>query len=232
MKPISIGFSIIYWAILMFDIALILTGADYTYRYFTKGLLIPLLFAIMVAEIEHTNKWWSVRVISIAFLFSLIGDIILVGDGLSKLNFAIGLGCFWVVQICYIFFFYRKRPFRQKNALFLFISAILILAYIILLNVLMWLRMDKQDLTLPVLFYSFTIGFMLLCAINLNNSKRLNKVAVNYFIPGALAFVISDSLIALNRFYFVKPVSDVYIMLTYGLAQFLILIGALKFIKR
>lgn len=232
MKPLSIGLSIFYWAILIFDIALILSGADYSYRYFTKGLLTPILFAIMVTEIEHTNKWWSVRVLSIALLFSLIGDLVLVGEGLSKVTFAIGLACFWIVQICYILFFYRKRPFRQKNALFLFISSIFILVYIIVMNVLMWTRMDKQNLTIPVILYAFTIGFMFLCAINISFSRRLNKIAVSYFIPGALAFVISDSLIALNRFYFTKPTSDVYIMFTYGLAQFLIICGALKFIKR
>jgi uncharacterized membrane protein YhhN len=232
MKPLSIGLCIIYWAILIFDIALILTGADFFYRYFTKGLLMPVLFGIIISEVEHTDKWWSIRVISIALLFSLIGDLVLVGDGLSKINFAIGLACFWVVQICYILFFYRKRPFRKKNSLFLFLSSLCILGYIIVMNILMWTKMDRQSLTLPVLLYSFTIGFMLLCAININNSKRLYKIAVSYFIPGAIFFVVSDSILALNRFYYTHPVSDVYIMFTYGLAQFLIVCGAVKFIKR
>lgn len=232
MKPLPITFAIFYWAVLIFDITLILTGADYQYRYITKGLLAPLLFCMMAFEIEHTNKWWSVRVLSIGLLFSLIGDLVLVGDGLTKINFAIGIACFWIVQICYILFFYRKRPFRQKNAVFLFICSLCIIAYVILMSVLMWKKMDKQDLTIPVMLYSFTIGFMLLCAINISNSRRLNKMAVYFFIPGALLFVISDSIIALNRFYLTKPVSDIYIMFTYGLAQFLIVMGAVKFIKK
>lgn len=232
MKPLSIALCIFFWAVLIFDITLIFTGADYYYRYFTKGLLMPLLFGIIVCEVEHTNKWWSIRVICMALLFSLIGDLVLVGDSITKLNFAIGLGFFWVAQICYILFFYRKRPFRKKNALFLFIAALCILAYIIVMSILMWAKMDKQSLTIPVLLYSFTIGFMLLCAFNIQNSHRLNKIAVSYFIPGALLFVLSDSIIALNRFYYAKPVSDIYIMLTYGLAQFLIVFGAVKFIKR
>ena len=96
----------------------------------------------------------------------------------------------------------------------------------------MWKKLDKQDLTIPVVLYAFTIGFMLLCAINISNSRRLNKMAVYFFIPGALLFVISDSIIALNRFYLTRPVSDIYVMLTYGLAQFLIIFGAVKFIKK
>ena len=232
MKPLPITFSIFFWAVVIFDITLILTGADYQYRYITKGLMAPFLFCMMAFEIEHTTKWWSIRVLSVALLFSLIGDLMLVGDSITKINFAIGLGCFWIVQICYILFFYRKRPFRQKNAPFLFVCSLVILAYIVLICVLMWKKLDKQDLTIPVVLYAFTIGFMLLCAINISNSRRLNKMAVYFSIPGALLFVISDSIIALNRFYLTRPVSDIYVMLTYGLAQFLIIFGAVKFIKK
>ena len=148
MKPLSIALCIFFWAVLIFDITLIFTGADYYYRYFTKGLLMPLLFGIIVCEVEHTNKWWSIRVICMALLFSLIGDLVLVGDSITKLNFAIGLGFFWVAQICYILFFYRKRPFRKKNALFLFIAALCILAYIIVMSILMWARRHDQARTL------------------------------------------------------------------------------------
>lgn len=231
MKSLSFFLVVLYWAALIFDCALIISGAE-EYRYFSKLLLMPILFGLIISEIEHTKKWWSVRIISLALLFSLFGDIILLNPEATVTQFAFGIAAFWVVQICYIFFFYRKRSFQKKDAAFLFFATIGILAYLILLQYLMFNKLDKTHLQIPVIVYSLTIGFMLLCAFNINNSRSLNNIGVIYFIPGAILFVASDSLIALNRFYFVKPISGVTIMITYGIAQFLIVMGAIKFIKR
>ncbi len=231
MKNSSITIMLFYWAALIFDCALIVSGAE-EYRYFTKLLLMPLLFAMMVSEIENTKKWWSVRIMAVALLFSLIGDALLINPDATVFQFMGGIAAFWVVQACYILFFYRKRPFRQKDATFLFFAVIVILAYFVILHYLMWEKLERAHLQIPVIIYSLTIGFMLLCAFNINNSNSLNKLGVMFFIPGALLFIISDSLIALNQFYFVKPVSGVLVMGTYGVAQFLIVMGALRFIKR
>jgi len=51
-------------------------------------------------------------------------------------------------------------------------------------------------------------------------------------VIGAAFFVISDSLIALNRFVFKIQYSGLLIMVTYYVAQFLIIIGIIKNIKR
>ena len=231
MKPASLFLIIFFWAALIFDCALIISGAE-EYRYFTKLLLMPLLFGLMVSEIDATEKWWSVRIMSLALVFSLIGDALLINPDATVAQFMLGIAAFWIVQVCYIFFFYRKRPFRKKDAGFLFFATLAILAYLIFLHYLMWAKLDKAHLQIPVIIYSLTIGFMLICAFNINNSRSLNNIGVLYFIPGAILFVISDSLIALNKFYFVKPMSGVAIMATYGIAQFLIVTGAIKFIKK
>lgn len=96
----------------------------------------------------------------------------------------------------------------------------------------MWNKMDKQSLTIPVIIYSLVIGFMLLCAANLTQSRRLADNALKYFLPGAFLFVVSDSIIGLNRFYLPRPLSGVYIMVTYAIAQLLIVFGAINFIRK
>jgi uncharacterized membrane protein YhhN len=47
-------------------------------------------------------------------------------------------------------------------------------------------------------------------------------------VGGAALFVVSDSLLAVNRFYRPFALAGVFIMLTYGVAQFLMTTGALR----
>ncbi len=230
MKPVSVFLAVLYWTALIFDCILI-SSHNTEFRYVTKLVLMPLLFGIMVSEIERTTKWWSIRIMSVALLFSLIGDALLIDPG-NLVTFMLGIFCFFIVQICYISFFYRKRPFLKKDATFLTFATIAILAYVILMQYLMWEKLYDKNLYIPIIIYSLTIGFMLLTAANLSTSHRLRDTAVMFFIPGAVLFVISDSLIALNKFYFSKPTSDVYIMFTYAFAQFLIMLGAIRVIRK
>ena len=46
-----------------------------------------------------------------------------------------------------------------------------------------------------------------------------------------IAFVISDSVLAVNKFYQAFETAGIVIMLTYGLAQFLIVEGAIRYIR-
>ena len=57
-----------------------------------------------------------------------------------------------------------------------------------------------------------------------------NKLAGQWMMAGALLFVISDSVLAINKFYQPFKAADVIIMLTYGLAQLFIAKGAAMYI--
>jgi uncharacterized membrane protein YhhN len=203
-------------------------------RYLTKGLLMPLLLAFFIVEVkdEVTDaKLKFVRLICIALILSFIGDMFLVNSTV-KYNFAFGLGFFFLVQICYISVFYKTRPFAKKNSTFLFIAALIILAYLILMNYVFWPKMYYQNFIGPVIAYSLALGFMLLCAVNISNSRKLYRTAVIFFIPGAVSFVASDSMIAANRFYLPRELPSYYTMGTYCLAQFLIVMGAIRVVKQ
>jgi uncharacterized membrane protein YhhN len=67
---------------------------------------------------------------------------------------------------------------------------------------------------------------MLLLAFNgyLSWEKPGNK----YVFVGAISFVVSDSLLAINKFYEPIERSSFLIMLTYLVAQYLIVVGILK----
>jgi uncharacterized membrane protein YhhN len=49
---------------------------------------------------------------------------------------------------------------------------------------------------------------------------------------GAVLFVVSDSLLAINKFYSSFELAGVLIMLTYGMAQLLIVTGAINYIRK
>ena len=82
------------------------------------------------------------------------------------------------------------------------------------------------DLKIPVSIYAFTISLMLIMAIrgSLTWQKPMNLLILN----GAIAFVTSDSLLAINKFYNPLPNATFLIMVTYIFAQYLITLGILK----
>ena len=82
------------------------------------------------------------------------------------------------------------------------------------------------QLKIPVLIYAAVICTMLLCAMNThsNVADPSNKL----YFAGALSFVLSDSLLAINKFYHPLLLANTMIMLSYCLAQYLIVSGCIK----
>ena len=66
---------------------------------------------------------------------------------------------------------------------------------------------------------------MLLMAIN--TRQQINNKASTFLIIGALLFVLSDSLLAINLFVENHWVMSLSVMATYAAAQYLIVKGAL-----
>ncbi|MGO8055650.1 lysoplasmalogenase family protein, partial [Rhizobium leguminosarum] len=56
-----------------------------------------------------------------------------------------------------------------------------------------------------------------------------NKSGGRWIITGAACFVLSDSLLAFNKFYAPFEFAGIAIMLTYGIAQLFIAAGITKF---
>ncbi|HEU5291175.1 MAG TPA: lysoplasmalogenase, partial [Cyclobacteriaceae bacterium] len=82
------------------------------------------------------------------------------------------------------------------------------------------------DLKIPVLLYAGVLTYMVLRA--LFRFGRTNASSFAMVFGGAILFMISDSLIAINKF--LEPLSraDFWVMTTYISAQYLIVKGLLK----
>ncbi len=214
-----------YWLIL-FVICLtaelgLIYGNNVTLRYITKPLLMPLLFLYFLSTLQSTAG--SNRSIIAALLFSWVGDIFLLFDSQNSLYFIFGLCAFLVAHIFYIFFFHAVRLAEAiKPKAFLLIPVVVYYAVLISL-----LSPGLGEMKLPVRVYGVVVCFMLMLALHMLFIK--NKKAGALMAGGAFLFVISDSLLAVNKFYTSFAGADIIIMLTYGLAQLLIVEGAMTY---
>ena len=82
------------------------------------------------------------------------------------------------------------------------------------------------DLLIPVIVYMSAILLMALTAFLRQGS--VTKISYIFVFIGALFFIISDSLLALNKFYKPLPLANISIMLTYAMAQLFIVFGIKK----
>jgi uncharacterized membrane protein YhhN len=200
---------------------IMVAGNNHTARFITKPLLMPLLLVAYYAQARPHN-FYS-RMICVALLLSWSGDILLMGDPYASVFFILGLVAFLMAHIAYIAYFLntlsnKRSYFRQRPIMLLPVAAIVIE----LLNVL-WPSLGVMKL--PVIVYALVIGTM--CAAALWQYKKLNNQASLWFIAGAVSFIISDSLLAINKFSHRIDDAGIYIMVTYCFAQYALAKGSL-----
>jgi uncharacterized membrane protein YhhN len=189
-----------------------------------KPLLMIILLALFISEtrsVPGSLKKWIIG----ALFFSWIGDIVLMFQEKDKLYFLLGLSSFLLAHVCYIIFFHlvRIREGIKSNVWFLLL---IVTYYALLISI---LSPSLGDMKLPVRIYGIVISFMLMLALHMLFLKH--RTAGLWMLAGALLFVISDSALALNKFYNPFPYSGATIMLTYGLAQLFIINGAFRYIR-
>ena len=159
-----------------------------------------------------------------AIIFSLGGDVFLLFDQSGGPTFILGLLSFLVAHLFYIVLFLQIKksqiPPRRWN--FLIISTLLL--YVAILFYI--LSPNLGELKIPVVVYALILSTMLITAIH---AFHFTNPAGRCIITGAFLFVISDSLLALNKFYASFDFAGLVIMTTYALAQYLIITGLTKF---
>lgn len=188
---------------------------------FLKPVLIPILgFGVYLYR-----KFPTKNALLLALLFSWIGDVILLFADFAEIYFILGLVSFLTAHIIYCVLFNNQIKIKTKTNKIVFgIGSVIISFYLI--GMLSVLLPSLGDLKIPVIVYASVISIMLLFAFNgfLVWKNPGNK----YIFVGAIVFVISDSILAINKFYAPIERSSFYIMLTYLVAQYLIVVGILK----
>lgn len=161
----------------------------------------------------------------LALAFSWAGDVLLMFESVDNSFFIFGLIAFLIAHIFYIVLFDQVRV--KENIRQSLLPLLPIAIYYILLMSLLQPYLGKMQK--PVSVYGLVISIMLSFAVDLWRSK--DRLASFFTIAGALLFITSDSLLAINKFYNSFEFGGMLIMLTYGTAQLLITLGAVRFIS-
>jgi|JI10StandDraft_1071094.scaffolds.fasta_scaffold56055_2 uncharacterized membrane protein YhhN len=197
------------YAILALAFIATLPYSPYEGSFALKVFPILLLFGAVVASAPFRGKWLLVA----AVVFSGAGDVIL--DLTFQGNFIAGLVSFLTAHIFYVALFLKGAAVRRNMIL----PTVLAVAFPAAMAAFLWPHLGQMQL--PVAVYIGVISSMLVTSLH---RSRLNFTV----IAGAIAFVISDSVLALNKFYSPFPWARYAIMATYYLAQYLIVTGVLQ----
>lgn len=167
------------------------------------------------------------RTVLLALGFSWLGDVLLLFQEKNELFFVSGLLSFLVAHL-YFIFSYRQFMTDDKSKALLGVQRFrfsfpIILAGTGLITV---LYAQLGYLKVPVIVYALILVLMVISA--LFRYGRTTMVSFSMVFFGATLFMISDSLIAINKFLMPVPFSGFWIMITYLTAQYLIVKGLLK----
>lgn len=178
-----------------------------------KGMIIPTLIIYYLISVRKDIK---IPVLA-ALLLSWAGDVAI------DFSFIPGLAFFLLSQIMYIVAFSR---IPGKSVVF-FRKIYLLLPLLLFGSSLVAILYKNLDgMKVPVILYAAVILSMVAAAIN--RMDRVNKISYIAVLCGAILFVLSDSLISINKFYAQFTYSGIAIMSTYILAQYLIISGIVK----
>jgi len=190
----------------------------------TKPLLMPSLLFYFLGT---TKKSPLNRYISIALIFSFLGDTLLMFVGENDLFFLAGLVGFLIAHIIYIIInmsaknVYEKGLKPQWQDIFFVIYGLFMFTFI---------KNGLGEMYFPALIYT-----VIICLMAITARKRWGKSDSESFwlvMLGASFFVVSDSLLAVNKFVGEFDMSGPAIMITYLLAQFLLVEGYKRFVER
>ena len=147
-----------------------------------------------------------------ALLFSLAGDVFLMLPGNT---FIPGLASFLVAHVFYIVLFRQGQPwFASRMAL------LCVLAFGVAMVAVLWGSLGDPVLKGAVAAYVGVISLMAAQAIG--RARAQGDAAARWVAVGACIFMLSDSLIAVNKFLTPVPLASFWILLTYYAAQLLI----------
>lgn len=212
-------FSILFFIIVLIELLTGSTASLQNVHYIAKPAIIISLIFLFIKTSESLTKPIK-NLTLLALIFSLLGDVLLMFVDTSEHFFTLGLVAFLTAHIMYVFLFLKHR--NMDRSPFGFITLLLIYAT----SLFYFLKDGLAEMLIPVVVYMIVILAMATSAYLRKN--KANILSYGLVFLGALFFMASDSILALNKFYEPIPWSNISIMVTYAIAQYLIVIGILK----
>jgi len=129
--------------------------------------------------------------------------------------FVAGLGLFLIAHILFIITFSKDFKFQKSKI------PVIILLVVYSLMMAFVLTPSLKEMAIPVYVYMTALTLVGIFA-------ALRSVKNDFTLYGAIAFIVSDSVLAVNKFMFSFVAANYIIMITYYASLFLIVFGFLK----
>lgn len=195
-------------------------------RLISKSVLMPLLMVYAISKFQN-KKSALFAMLTAGLVLSWVGDLFLLFDNAYSSYFIFGLIGFLIAHICYIFAYQNAKlpntetallPTQQIRYLFILTLAGSAVIYV--------LYPHLDQLKLPVIIYAIVLVGMAIAA--LYRFGRTSSASFTLVFVGALLFMLSDSMLAINKFVDSFLNAGIWVMLTYSLAQYFIVEGLAK----
>lgn len=193
--------------------------AMHTLHLVAKPLIVLSLVIYYVMNAERITKTFV-----IALIFCWMGDVLLMFEPAHPLFFIFGLGSFLIAHLFFIPA-YRQLRFSQSTSVGPTIARLSFPIIMAGSGLVVILYPKLGELQIPVMVYALVITLMVLQSVFRMGRTTSESFWTLFF--GAASFLLSDSLLAINKFYQTIPFSGVWVMATYSAAVFLIVRGAL-----
>ena len=178
--------------------------------YIFKPLATILIFGIALANWISQKQNYAMW-ICVGLVFSLAGDVLLLWP---ERLFLAGLVAFFFAHVAYLAAFTRETKFPASWAVWGFYLAIAAAMYFALSARL------PAELKLPVALYAFAVATMAAQAMGryVVSQSRVAMLAA----AGGIFFMLSDGLLAVDRFRAAIPYAAIAVLAPYYIAQVLI----------
>src|SRR5690606_8085287 len=186
-------------------------------RFFSKPLICISLIFILYKETGLKKN--IEKLVAVGLFFGCLGDIFLM---LNENMFVAGLASFLIGHILYVIAFSKQTSAKalSKHKSYILIAGILASFSYYLYSI---LKPSLGPLKIPVILYIIVIAAMAFFAYT--RRYQTNTLSFIICLIGALLFIFSDSILALNKFVAYLANSGLYIMSSYILAQYFITPG-------
>ena len=202
------------------DLAFLIEGNQAS-RFFSKPLILLGLIGYFFFITRPISSTLLTKSILGALIFSWIGDVLLLWPNL----FVYGLGSFFLAHVCYIIGFKlaQKQTTRLDQVNFVRSFFFNLPIYLAAAFVFYLINPNLGILKIPVIGYILVIVSMVATARD--RFKKCIPASFWQVFLGSILFLISDGVLAFDKFYQPFPEAGILIMGTYTTAQLLIVMG-------
>ncbi|MBI1289042.1 MAG: hypothetical protein GC178_15850 [Flavobacteriales bacterium] len=197
-------------------------------HYATKPLFMIILMVYHQKQWNGKASLFS-KLVQFGLFFSWIGDIALMIDEKYPILFVVGLASFLVAHLGYATAFLSnikgsEKPFNVGW------SAIVAVPFFLFTGVFFYYIKSglPDDLFIPVLAYTIVISIMGITSAW--RKGHVNLKTYNWILIGAILFILSDCVIAVNKFVVDFDYDAILNMTLYLTGQFMITVGAIYYL--